>query len=178
MQKKLLAALLGAVLVVPVVAHAEGSYFKVDVGQSKYKDDSPSENETAASLAYGFAIDKNFGVEVGYINFGKLKNFVEEEPSRTYQQQAFYLAGVGSYPLTDALSATGKLGIAVNRQEWKVSEPDLIEAHTETKTRAMIGLGLAYNFTKEVAGTLEYQYFGKASEIKVSAITVGVKYGF
>lgn len=178
MQKKLLAALLGAVLIVPVAAHAEGSYFKVDVGQSKYKDDFISENETATSLAYGFAIDKNFGVELGYINFGKLKNFVEEEPSRTYQQQAFYVAGVGSYPLTDALFATGKLGLAVNRQEWKIAEPDLIDQHAESKTRVMVGLGLAYNFTKEVAGTLEYQYFGKANEIKVSAITVGIKYGF
>ena len=37
MQKKLLAALLGAALVLPVAAHAEGSYFKVDVGQSRYK---------------------------------------------------------------------------------------------------------------------------------------------
>jgi hypothetical protein len=29
-----------------------------------------------------------------------------------------------------------------------------------------------------VAGTLEYQYFGKANEIKVSALTAGIKYGF
>jgi OOP family OmpA-OmpF porin len=177
MQKKLLAALLGAVLIVPVAAQAEGSYFKVDVGQSKYKADGLSENETAASLAYGFAIDQNFGVELGYINFGKLKDFVDD-PSRTYQQQAIYLAGVGSYPLTDNFSTYGKLGVAVNRQEWKESDAGFNETFKETEVRAMVGLGLAYNFTKEVAGTLEYQYFGKANEIKVSAITVGIKYGF
>lgn len=177
MQKKLLAALLGAILVAPVAVHAEGSYFRVDAGQSRYKDDVVSGNETAVSLAYGVAIDKNMGVELGYINFGKLKGSVGD-PARTYQQQAVYLAAVGSYPLTEALYAIGKLGVAVNRQEWGSTDPGLIETHTETKTRAMAGLGLAYHFTKEVAGTLEYQYFGKANEIKVSALTVGIKYGF
>ena len=44
----------------------------------------------------------------------------------------------------------------------------------------MMGLGLAYNFTKEIAGTLEYQYFGKVGDdkIKASAITAGIKYNF
>lgn len=177
MQKKLLAVLLGAVLVMPGAVHAEGNYFKVDIGQSRYKDGFESGNETAASLAYGVAIDKNMGVELGYINFGKLKGFVDD-PTRTYQQQAIYLAGVGSYPLTEALSAVGKLGVAVNRQEWRSADPSLIDTPNDTKTRAMVGLGLAYQFTKEVAGTLEYQYFGKANEIKVSALTAGIKYGF
>jgi OOP family OmpA-OmpF porin len=177
MQKKLLAALLGVALVLPVAAHAEGSYFKVDVGQSRYKDDGGSENEKAASLAYGFAIDKNFGIELGYINFGKLKDFVEDS-NQTYQQQAIFIAGVGSYSLTDTFSAFGKLGIAVNRQEWKNSDGGVYESDKETKARAMVGFGLAYNFTKEIAGTLEYQYFGKANEIKVSATTIGIKYGF
>lgn len=177
MQRKLLAALLGAILVAPVAVHAEGNYFKVDIGQSRYKDGFESGNETAVSLAYGVAIDKNMGVELGYINFGKLKGPVDD-PTRTYQQQAVYLAAVGSYPLTEAFYAIGKLGVAVNRQKWGSTDPGLLETQTETKTRAMVGLGLAYQFTKEVAGTLEYQYFGKANEIKVSALTAGIKYGF
>ena len=73
MQKQILAALLGAALAMPLAAQAEGSYVKLGVGQSEYKNGIGNENETAASLAYGFSFDKNFGVEVGYINFGKYK---------------------------------------------------------------------------------------------------------
>jgi OOP family OmpA-OmpF porin len=179
MQKKLLAALLGAALVLPVAAQAEGSYFKVDVGQSKYKNDLDKENEMAASIAYGFSVDKNFGVELGYINFGKIKD-VGEGFSGLTQRQALYLAGVGSLPLTDAFSVFAKLGVALNRYEDKFVTDFSSELEKVTKTKSMVGLGLAYNFTKDIAGTLEYQYFGKigSDAIKVSTVTLGVKYGF
>ncbi len=73
MRKQFFAVLLGAVvLVMPFAAKAEGSYVKFGLGQSEYTA-TGSANETAASLAYGFSIDKNFGVELGYINFGKNK---------------------------------------------------------------------------------------------------------
>ena len=103
MQKKLVAVFMGAVLIMPVVAQAEGSYVKFGVGQSEYKNGIGSENETATSLAYGFSFDKNFGVEVGYINFGKYKEG-DESFSNTIQRQAFYIAGVGSLPVTDTFS--------------------------------------------------------------------------
>lgn len=179
MQKKLLAALLGAALVLPVAAHAEGSYLKVDAGQSKYKNDLGKENETAASIAYGFSVDKNFGVELGYINFGKIKD-VGEGFSGSTQRQALYLAGVGSLPLTDDFSVFAKLGVAANRYEDKFVSDLSSQSEKVTKTKSMIGLGLAYNFTKEIAGTLEYQYFGKigSDHIKVSAVTLGIRYGF
>lgn len=179
MQKKLLAAVLSAVLIVPVAAHAEGSYFKVDVGQSKYKNDLGKENETAASIAYGFSIDKNFGVELGYINFGKIKD-VGEGFSGSTQRQALYLAGVGSLPLTDAFSVFAKLGVAVNRYEDKFVSEFSSQLEEVTKTKSMVGLGLAYNFTKDIAGTLEYQHFGKigSDDLKVSTVTLGVRYGF
>ena len=179
MQKKLVAVFMGAVLVMPVVAQAEGSYVKLGVGQSEYKNGNNSRNETAASLAYGFSIDKNFGVELGYINFGKDKES-DGYFSESLQRQAFYIAGVGSLPVTDTFSVFAKLGIAANRYEYNVSGLGFSESEKITKTKPMAGLGVAYNFTKEVAGTLEYQYFGKMGEygVKSSAITAGIKYDF
>jgi len=179
MQKQILAALLGAALAMPLAAQAEGSYVKLGVGESEYKNGIGNENETAASLAYGFSFDKNFGVEVGYINFGKYKDG-DANYSISLQRQAFYIAGVGSVPFTDAFSAFAKLGVAANKYEGSFVSGDFSASEKVTKTRSMFGLGLAYNFTKEIAGTLEYQYFGKVGEdkIKVSAITAGVRYDF
>jgi opacity protein-like surface antigen len=39
MKRNLLAALLGVALLLPVAAHAEGSYLKLGVGQSQYEGD-------------------------------------------------------------------------------------------------------------------------------------------
>jgi OOP family OmpA-OmpF porin len=172
MQKKLGFMVLGAALVMPLAAHAEGSYVKAGVGSSEYKYDGSSENKTAVNLAYGLSLDKNFGVELGYANLGKLKTADGDYSVKT---QSFYLAGVGNLPLTDAFSAFGKVGVAINH--FTAQETGFADT-TETKIRALLGLGLAYNFTKEIAGTLEYQYFGTVDQVKISALTVGVKYGF
>ena len=179
MQKKLLAALLGAALVLPVAAHAEGSYFKVGVGESEYDFDSFKENKTAVSLAYGFAVDKNFGVELGYLNFGK-QRWAIPDYSASIENQSVYLAGVGSVPLTDAFSVYGKLGVALNHTKGAYSTPDESGSGSETKTRPLVGFGLSYNFTKDIAGTLEYHYVGKIpdTDVKMSMATVGIKYGF
>ena len=179
MRKQLFAAMTAAVLLVPVAAQADGSYVKFSAGQSEYKFDDGKRNETAVSLAYGFAVDKNFDVEMGYINLGKIK---ESGPLYTYsaERQAFYLAGVGSMPVTDVFSVSAKLGLAVNRYESKLLSVFGNEIEKLTKISPMLGLGASYQFTKEVAGVLEYQYFGKVSsgDLKNSALTLGVKYGF
>lgn len=179
MQKNLCAALMVIILLVPVAAQADGSYVKFSAGRSEYKGDEGKLNDTAISLAYGFAIDKNFDVEMGYINFGKTK---QAGPGYSFsaQRQAIYLAGVVSMPVTDVFSVSAKLGLAVNRYEDELLSVFVNESEKVTKVRPMYGLGASYQFTKEVAGVLEYQQFGKISsgEIKTSALAVGVKYGF
>ena len=179
MQKNLWFILLSAALAIPVAANAEGSYVKLAAGQSEYKIGSASENKTATSIAYGFSVDKNFGVEVGYVNFGKMDGATQD----TYvsiKNQSFYLAGVGTLALTDAFSIYGKLGATSNRFEAGIDSPSLSGTVRETKTRPLLGVGLAYNFTKDIAATLEYQQFGKAllENVKLSTLTLGVKYGF
>ena len=179
MQKKLGFILLSAALVMPLAAHAEGSYVKLGVGQSEYKVDSASENKTATSIAYGFSVNKNFGVEVGYVNFGKIESSTED----TYvsmKNQSVYLAAVGTLALTDAFSIYGKLGATSNRFEAGVDSLGLSGSVRETKTRPLLGVGLAYNFTKDIAATLEYQQYGKAllENFELSTLTAGLKYNF
>lgn len=179
MQKQLFAAFLAATSLLPVAAHAEGSYVKFSAGRSEYKGERGKDHETALSAAYGFAVDRNFDIELGYINLGKIK---DSRSLYTYsaERHAFYLAGVGSVPVTDAFSVSAKLGLAINRYESKLLSTFGDEIEKETKVRPMFGLGASYQFTKEVAGILEYQNFGKISsgDIKTSALTLGVKYGF
>ena len=178
MQKQFFATLLSAALAVPLFAHAEGSYVKFGAGQTDYSARS-SVNETAVSLAYGFSLDKNFGVELGYINFGNHKES-DASFSGTLKRQALYVAGVGTVPITDAFSLFAKLGFAANKYDYKFDSVGTSQRENVTETKPMYGLGLSYNFSKEIAGTLEYQDFGKIGldKIKATAITAGIRYDF
>lgn len=188
MKKILLAALTGAALLSPLAAQAENSYVKLDVGQAKYSDGG-SVDKTGIALAFGQALDANWGYEVGYVNFGKVSYNATDastgnSASGSFQSQALYAAGVGTLPFNESFSAFGKLGLAVLNTkasgEYRFGSSSGSGTATETKTNLMLGAGLAYNFTKQLAGTLEYTYYGKVAmdNVSVSTLTVGLKYGF
>ncbi len=188
MKKTLLAALTGAALLSPWAAHAENSYVKFDAGQAKYSAGG-SANKTGIGLAFGQSLDENWGYEVGYLNFGKVSETYTDPgsgdtASGSLRSQAVYATGVGKLPFNDVFSAYGKLGIAVinSKATGSITSEAFTGSGTENETKAnlMVGVGLAYDFTKELAATLEYNYFGKVlhNEIKLDTFTVGLKYGF
>lgn len=188
MKKTLSTALMGAALLSPWAVQAENSYVKLDVGQAKYSAGG-SEDKTGFALAFGQALDANWGYEVGYVNFGKISDSATDPVTGDYvssslQSQAVYATGVGTLPINESFSAFGKLGLAVINSkasgDYKFGSESWSGSATETKTNLMVGLGLAYNFTKEMAATVEYNYYGKVIEgkINLSTLTVGLKYGF
>ena len=177
MNKILLAVLSGVTFFMSSATQAEESYFKLGIGQSKYDGSVAEKNEMATALAYGIAFDKYFYAELGYINFGTLKESGDGS-SFSLQREAFYLAGIRSLPVTHELSVFGKLGLAVNRSEQNISEFLYDAAESTTKTKPMVGVGATYQLKKEMVGVVEYHYFGKFNDIKASALTFGLKYGF
>jgi len=193
MKKSFLAVLAVAALYVPWAAQAEESYVKVGVGQGQYKVPGDSERKTAFSLAFGQSLSENWGYELGYINFGKLSGNETEDGIETrasVRTESLYAAAVGTMPLNESFSLFGKLGVVVNYSKANsvstVPGPTpgapaqvLRESDSETKAKPMIGVGAAYNFSKQIAVTAEYQYFGKVSgDMKIDSWTVGLKYGF
>ncbi len=188
MKKTLLAALMGAALLSPWVAQAETSYVKLDVGQAKYSAGG-SADKTGVALAFGQALDANWGYELGYVNFGKVSGSSTDpvsgdHASGSFQSQAVYATGVGTLPFNESFSAFGKLGLAILNGkvsgDYKLGSQSGSGTATETKTNLMAGVGLAYNFTKEIAATVEYNYYGKvfSDEVNLSTLTVGLKYNF
>lgn len=185
MNKKLFAAVLGMALVLPVAAQAEGTYVKLGVGQSVYSDFTAEGEKfsevkpTGMQIGVGYSLDKTWDVEAGYIHFGKGTGTISGAgPDTPYslQTQSIYLAGIGNYAFTEAFSAFGKLGIAVNHSKGKVDGGSA----TKTKTQALIGAGLSYQFTKEIAGLVDYTYYGKVSDadFNLSLLSVGLRYNF
>ncbi len=180
MKKTVLAALIGAALCSPWPALADSSYLKVGVGQSRYSTSLDTETERALSLAYGAALDATWGYEVGYIHFGNLRQGAPSLSVST-RSQALYGAGIANLPINSATRVYSKVGLAVVNTKLSGAVSELAPgAATGTTTNLMAGLGLDYKFTPQVAGNIEYQYFGNAHHlpINLSAWTVGLKYGF
>jgi len=170
MKNSLMAALLGCVLAAPLFAHAEDSYVSVSVGKSKYDVPGDHEEATGVGIAYGQSITDMVGYEVGYVHFGSISPISNAK----LETQSFYLAGVGTYPLSETFSVYGKLGATVNRYTGELDG----EKGKETKLRPMLGAGVGYKFSKEWSAGLEYVYFGEYADLKMSMWSANLRYHF
>ncbi len=171
MKKSLYAVWLGSLLL-PFAAHADDPYLKVGVGRSHFDYGPVSADETGVSIAYGAKYDKRWGLEAGYVYFGRDKEDVfdsNNNPS-SLKVQAVYLAGTASTMISPQFEAFGKLGATVNR--YSVG-PD-----NETSTRMMAGIGGLWHVSKEWGAALEYHYFGKAYDLTLSQISLSAVYKF
>jgi opacity protein-like surface antigen len=177
-------ALATATLATPFLAYAEGTYVKASIGQSNYKGDGGNEHATGGSLGLGYVIDKNWDAEIGYNNFGTIKS-TELTPQLSFKTQTIYAAGIGKLPVTDALSVFGKAGVAFNYSKLSVVGLPLEASKTNTAL-LLLGTGLNYQFTKELAASVDYTYYGKGKvtvegetgDFKLDQVSAGLKYYF
>ncbi len=174
MKKYLRMALLGAALVTPFAAQAEDAYVKLAVGQSAYKGtDFGTLHQNGYLLGLGMAIDKNWDVEIGYANLGKnTKSF--ESINASYEANVFYAAGIGKYAATDAITLFGKLGLGFLRTGINFTGGDEPGTQKDSSTKVLYGVGASYNFTKEIAGVIDYTAYSS----DVHFMSAGVRYGF
>ncbi len=184
MQKPLLAALLGVALVAPLAAHAEGSYVGLNVGESKYQDLpllGGDKSKTVVGLTYGFNINPNFDIELGYLHHGSASQTdTASATSLKLVTQSLYLAAVGKMPVTDGFNVYAKGGLSVNYNKATASSALGSANDTNTKAGIVVGVGASYQFTKEWSGIIEYSYFDKPSDgdYKLSNWSVGARYHF
>ena len=193
MRKVFVSALLSSAFLFPMVSYAEGSYLKVGVGESTYAGVpsttgitiNPNRTSTAGFIAYGRSIAPNFVAEIGYIDFGAARkkstlfggDLVIVDQLKT---QSFYVAGVGDVPLSSLVSFQAKLGMVMHHTNTHLSLPPfLTENTTVNKTRALVGAGIKFKFSKEISGVVEYTYFGTVVDgTELSLLSAGLLYHF
>ena len=185
MKKAILATLGAATLVLAsFAAHAEGIYAGFNLGSAEQKVQldplgSFKDHTTGAKIYGGYNFNKNFGAEVGFVEFGNA-NWTVLGVSISAKPRSFYVAGTGTLPITDTFSVFAKLGISDNRTKGSVSG---VAAGAENKTTPLVGIGASYAFTKNISAVVEYEDFGKvlesgSSNLKLNLLSVGVRYAF
>ena len=139
-----------------------------------------SEDAGAVFKVYGgFALTDNVAWEAGYSQGGKArfdKALLGMASEPTFKASNLYMAGRLTHHFNDDWSVFGKLGVTRNRYEGAAG------SGTVSSTKPLLGVGMAYNVTKQAALTLEYENMGRTRKegvnVKQNSLQLGVKVGF
>ncbi len=137
----------------------------------------------------GFALNPNVAIELGYLDFGKVKSsgwvnvygtpvLLHVDLQATAVTAALALRG----PVARDLSVVGRLGMAQVKMTGKVytsafSAPD----ENQTTTKPYVGVGLEYSFSQKLKGVLSADF--TQGEIvdesgSLRMVGVGLQYAF
>ena len=159
MKKLLMAAAFSAALMAgPASAQM---YLGAGVGEAR-----TDTTKTSLKLYGGYQYNPTWGVELGYTDLGRYQGSNVESWS---------VAGTGTVPLGQRWSLLGKLGAATNRPRF---------ANASNHTDLLVGVGVGYSMTKNVGLRVEYENFGKLSNVsnvnnsRGSNLGLSVKYSF
>jgi opacity protein-like surface antigen len=111
--------------------------------------------DTAAARAYGgLMFSEHYGLELGYIDFGKFK--LENAPSgNNIEDNGGYLALSGFNWIAPHVELTGKLGGFYYHQTVHTNG---VETSSDHGTSALLGVGMNFYLNSDVALGLEYDY--------------------
>ncbi|MGB9149375.1 MAG: porin family protein [Burkholderiales bacterium] len=133
--------LIGAGLMTAPAMAAGPWYGGLNIGQFKANDCSGDCSDTAYKLLAGYQFTPNVGVEVAYMDGGKIGGV---------KPTAFGVGVVGTFPVGNGFSLLGRL--AVNNAKAK---PDV--GSSESSTELGFGLGAAYAISPAVDLSLEFE---------------------
>lgn len=151
------------------------AYVGATIGQAELKDACSGvagcdEKDTAWRILGGYQFNRYFAAELGYHNLGEAS-----APAGKTEATAWELVGLARYPLTNEFSVYGKLGGYRGELEGPSAK--------ETNTDLTYGVGLQYDFLKNVGVRGEWQRYNKMGggalvETDVDVLSVGVVYRF
>ena len=194
MKKKFLLACVLSAFTLP--AMAEDFYIFGDVGQGQFELDGSSDSklsktDTTFSIGAGYDLNKFLAVEVAYRDLGEavdrgsdFDGIDEYDYVDKTGITALQASVVGKLPISEVFNVYGRVGLASLDAEYSSREfyadgnnPDPY-SDSESKTRALFGVGASFDVTSQLAVRAEYNQYAKWDDLKLSSLTVGAVYKF
>jgi len=164
--------------------YAPGSrYFGLNVGQSDFSLPSgtgafPSDNKDTSYNIYGGSyFNNNFGLELGYTDFGKANRAGGQT-----EAQGINLSLVGRLPLSNSFNLLGKLGTTYGHTRVSSAAASGIASGSESGWGLSYGLGAEWAFTPAMSAVLAWdehdmKFVGTGNQ-RVSTTSLGLRYRF
>lgn len=180
--------ILAALLLSSSCAFAGPGYVGINAGSTKqtisFDGESASENTTGARVYGGFQVNPSFGIEAGYVNFGKVSES-EDGLTVTFKPTAIYAAATGTMPMSPSFNLIGKLGLARTESTLTLAGQGQRFALEKKNSGVMFGFGAEYKFSETMTIVAEYEDFGKIAKyddiggnMKASMASVGLRIKF
>ena len=168
----LLAVLAGATAFGAQAAEGPGFYAGAGAGQSFVDEGAYDDEDTAFSAFGGYQFNRHFGIEAGYVDFGKLE---PNGAGSELEANSAYLTAVGTVPFTDRFSAYAKAGF----QRWDLDTPiaGVTGTPDDSGSDPTYGVGLQYSFNDAVALRGEYSRF-EVEDLDLDLAQVQVRFDF
>lgn len=187
MKKHLFTTLLLSTLALPVCAQGiyvfagfERNKLEIDVG-----DFSATKSDNGYGIGLGYSLTNHFAIEVAYRD---LLSIDGGETSEDYEYRfnselsALQASLVASYPLNEAVSVYGRLGVGkieVDTSSYENDWGDITrESESESKTKALFGIGGRYAVTEQFGVRAEYSRFAEIEDTTISSLSLAIDYHF
>lgn len=136
-----------------------------------------NKRDTAYNIYAGSYFNKNFGLELGYTNFGKVNR-----AGGSTKAEGFNLSLVGALPLSPSFNLLGKVGTTYGRTDVSAAPFSGVASGRERGFGLSYGLGAEYAFNPQLSAVLQYDQhnmkFAGTGRERISATTVGLRYRF
>jgi len=187
MNKTITALVAAAALAASASSFAQSWYSSIGIG---YGDANISGNDiglsngtvdntdTTYSWRFGYELNKNFALEIGYAFLGKyaFNGFAGTTPvSGSAKVNSIDFSLVGMVPFTPEITGYARIGVARDQRKANANTELLTADQTQNNTEAAYGIGARYNFTKAWA---LYGEWSSATDLKVNNYTVGATFWF
>jgi OmpA-OmpF porin, OOP family len=155
-------------------------YGAVDIGQSRAPDaclpgaNGCRNNAAVARAGLGYQFVQNFGAELSYGYYGSQSLGAAGLTSLgDWRASGFELSGMGTLPLANSFSLTGKIGIAQTTYEHTAA------SRSVATTNLAWGIGARYSFNDNVAIRAQYEDLGNVGDVTIGQthirlVTAGV----
>jgi OOP family OmpA-OmpF porin len=190
LKNKFLVAVLAATGFMMSAAASAQVYVGGTIGQSKWNDNCNlttkcDKTSSAYKLLGGYNLDKNFALEASYFSLGKMNataNVGGTNANISVKGTGFEFAGVAKTDFTEEFGGFAKLGVARVKADSNSVISGLGKySQDTTSTQPVIGFGLTYKITKELAlrGELEMRRVKLGNDKdNVRNLSVGLQYAF
>lgn len=158
------------------------SYIGFNPGRSDFKLGNGSgffpsgTKDNAYSIYAGSYFNPNFGLELGYIDFGRINR-----GGGTTRAKGANLSLIGKLPLSDAFSLTGRVGGTYSRSDVSSAFGSGIASGRESGFGVSYGVGGEYAFNNNWAAVVQYDEHDVrfiTSKENINVVSVGLKYRF
>jgi OOP family OmpA-OmpF porin len=148
------------------------AYIDETIGGSQLKADS-----TTSRLFGGYSFNQNFALEASYLNLGTFRDSIDVEGISvpvSAKADGFAFAVVGTLPLSEKLSAQGRLGYYFHDGQSTAAG---ITENDPSDENPFVGLGLSYALNDAFEVNLAADYFDLEGAQPLVA-SVGLSYRF